>query len=50
MNGNQIGTRPNLPKRLFWEFKYDAMDWFKEYAAVIERVIERGTEWKIRCN
>lgn len=48
MNGNQIGTKPNLPKRLFWEFKYDAMDWFKEYAAVIERVIERGTEseWK----
>jgi hypothetical protein len=37
-------TKPNLPKRLFWEFKYEDIDWHKEYAAVIERVIERGTE------
>lgn len=40
--------KPNLPKRLFWEFKYDDMDWFRESAAIIERVIERGTkvEWE----
>jgi hypothetical protein len=37
-------VRPNLPKRLFWEFKYADIDWLKEYASVIERVIERGTE------
>jgi hypothetical protein len=37
-------AKPNLPKRLFWEFKYEDIDWHKEYAAVIERVIERGTE------
>jgi len=36
--------RPNVPKRLFWEFRYEAIDWSIEYAAVIERVIERGTE------
>ena len=36
--------KPNFHKRLFWEFKYEAMDWRKQYAVVIERVIERGTE------
>ena len=35
---------PNLKRRLFWEFRYSEIDWSKEYAAVIERVIERGTE------
>lgn len=41
-------NRPNLHRRLFWEFKYEEIDWQKEYAAIIERVIERGTEeeWK----
>lgn len=37
-------AKPNLPKRLFWEFRYEEIDWIKEYAAVIERIIERGTE------
>lgn len=35
---------PNLKKRLFWEFRYSEIDWAREYAAIIERVIERGTE------
>ncbi|HEY5751338.1 MAG TPA: hypothetical protein VIU12_34990 [Chryseolinea sp.] len=40
--------KPNFHKRLFWEFEYEAMDWRKQYAVVIERIIERGTEqeWK----
>ncbi|CAN5517518.1 hypothetical protein BH10BAC4_BH10BAC4_23570 [soil metagenome] len=48
MIDNHLVNKPNLPRRLFWEFRYDAMDWLKESAAVIERVIERGTEleWK----
>lgn len=39
---------PRLHKRLFWEFRVDAIDWQKEYAVIIQRVIERGTtqEWK----
>ncbi|MEO8174130.1 MAG: hypothetical protein ABI581_13645 [Sediminibacterium sp.] len=39
--------KPDLPKRLFWEFKYDEMNWQSDYATVIERVVERGSpeEW-----
>ncbi len=36
--------KPNLHRRLFWEFKYDAIDWQRHHATVIERVIERGAE------
>lgn len=41
-------NRPNLHRRLFWEFRYEEVDWQKEYAVVIQRVIERGTpqEWE----
>lgn len=35
---------PNLPKRLFWECRYDKIDWQKAYVSVIERVLERGNE------
>lgn len=40
-------NRPHLHKRLFWEFRYDQIDWQKHYAVIIQRVIERGTpeEW-----
>lgn len=44
MHGAGIENRPNLHRRLFWEFKYEDIDWKREYAAIIERVIERGTE------
>ena len=39
--------KPDLPRRLFWEFRYDDIEWRKEYLTVIERVLERGTpeEW-----
>lgn len=39
---------PNLHKRLFWDWRYDDIDWQKTYRSVIERVLERGTkeEWE----
>lgn len=48
MDKNKIKGRPNLPKRLFWEFRYEDIDWEKEYAVIIQRIIERGTtqEWE----
>jgi hypothetical protein len=41
------GQKPDLPKRLFWDWNYDKIDWQKHYLAVIDRVIERGSkeEW-----
>lgn len=40
-------VKPKLPKRLFWEYIYDKIDWQKDAKNVIERVIERGSpsEW-----
>ena len=42
-----IQDKPDLLRRLFWEFRYDDIEWRKEYLTVIERVLERGTpeEW-----
>jgi hypothetical protein len=42
-----VATRPNLKKRLFWEYDYDNINWQAEAAGIIQRVIERGThdEW-----
>src|SRR5688500_8879985 len=39
--------KPNLDKGLFWDWRYDDIDWQKTYRSVIERVLERGTkqEW-----
>lgn len=38
---------PNLPRQLFWDWRYDAIDWQAHYPAIIARVIERGgdEEW-----
>jgi hypothetical protein len=35
-------AKPDLPARLFWDFRYDDIDWKAEYLTVITRVIERG--------
>ncbi len=42
------GSFLNVPKRLFWEYNYDKIDWQKEATGIIQRVIERGTyeEWR----
>jgi len=39
-----ISDKPNLPKSLFWEFKYDEIDWKKSYISVMMRVLERGND------
>ena len=44
VNAPSIAPKPNLPKRLFWEFRYDEMDWVSDYGTVIERVMEWGNE------
>lgn len=40
--------RPNLSKELFWDWRYDEIDWQKSSRSIIERVLERGTkeEWE----
>jgi hypothetical protein len=40
-------NKPNLKKRLFWEYDFDHIDWQQEVSGIIARVIERGThdEW-----
>lgn len=42
------GLKPNLDKGLFWDWRYDDIDWQETYRSVIERVLERGTkqEWE----
>lgn len=41
------GQIPNLDKGLFWDWRFNDIDWQKSYRSVIERVLERGTktEW-----
>lgn len=43
-----IQEKPDLPRRLFWDFRYDDIEWKTEYLTVIARVLERGSkeEWK----
>ena len=40
--------KPDLPKRLFWEFDYENLDWQRSYRSIIERVLEWGSpqEWE----
>lgn len=42
-----MNAKPNLDKRLFWDWRYDAIDWQATYLSVIARVIERGTDEEI---
>jgi hypothetical protein len=35
-------NKPNLPRWMFWEFRYDEMNWEASYNTVIDRVAERG--------
>lgn len=40
--------RPNLPRHLFWDQRYDDLDWQNGYRSIIARVIEKGNkqEWE----
>ncbi len=40
----QIVDKPNLQPRLFWEFRYDEIDWQKSARSVIERVLVWGVD------
>lgn len=42
------GLKPNLPKHLFWDQRYNEMDWVGGYRSIIARVIERGNadDWQ----
>lgn len=42
-------NKPNLPRRLFWDYNVEKIDWQKGSVGIIRRVIERGTknEWEI---
>lgn len=46
LDNNEL--KPNLEKGLFWDWKFDDIDWQNSYRSVIERVLERGTkqEWE----
>jgi hypothetical protein len=39
---------PNLSRELFWDWRFNEIDWQKSYRSIIERVLERGTkeEWE----
>ncbi|HTJ14741.1 MAG TPA: hypothetical protein VL547_22035 [Dinghuibacter sp.] len=36
--------RPNLARRLFWDFDYESIDWQEAIVTVVQRVMERGNE------
>ncbi len=48
MKDGGFGLVPNLNSRFFWDLRIDSIDWQRDSAFVIERIIERGsqTEWR----
>ena len=36
--------KPNFPRSLFWEYRFDEMDWNTGIRIIIERVLDRGNE------
>jgi hypothetical protein len=48
MGNASINEKPDLPRHLFWDFRYDQIEWKEEYLTIIQRVLERGTndDWK----
>ncbi|MBN8858657.1 MAG: hypothetical protein J0H29_09730 [Sphingobacteriales bacterium] len=46
VQGKQTGTdnKPSLPRHLFWDQRYDDIDWTNGYRSIIARVIERGNQ------
>jgi hypothetical protein len=39
--------KPNLPKWLFWDVRYDEMDWRRCYQYVIQRILDRGDDQEL---
>ena len=48
MGKKAISDKPELPRELFWDFRYDDIEWNDEYLTVMARVLERGTpgDWE----
>src|ERR1700735_5482614 len=40
-------NRPSLHKWLFWDVRYEEMDWQKSYQYVIERILDRGDDQEL---
>ena len=38
--------RPAVNKALFWEFKYDEINWIASYRTIIGRILEQGLKWE----
>lgn len=41
-------TKPDLPKELFWDVKYETLDYDKYAFFVIERVLQRGGQGEFK--
>ena len=46
-NTIRSSSKPNLHKRLFWDWRYEEINWQGSYSSVIARVVERGTDEEI---
>ena len=49
MGGKIIASdKPDLSRILFWDFRYEDIEWREEYLTIIARVCERGSpaEWE----
>lgn len=46
MGKNFRSGKANLPRRLFWDFQYDDIEWHEEYLTVIERVLEHSSGFR----
>jgi hypothetical protein len=44
VSGAGLVSKPALAKRLFWDVRYEDINWQGQYRTVIERVMERGNE------
>jgi hypothetical protein len=40
---------PDIPRRLFWEFRYESIDWQKHSRMVIERVLNWGMDTEVEA-
>jgi hypothetical protein len=36
--------KPDFPRRFFWEFDFDRINWEENAATVIQRILERGSD------
>jgi hypothetical protein len=44
---SEKGEKPNLPKWLFWDVRYEEMDWHRSSQYVIQRILDRGNDLEL---